>query len=395
MRRLLALVLLAGLGLFHLVRGGPEDVVPSVAPRVDGGRSTQGQGPTVAVPDRRRVVGMSTPPVSRTEPEALAGEEFYGPASSLPESFLVVSLLAPGGLVPERLLVRVGRTGGSVDRGIRLGSRSLSIDEPTRFEDLPLGVPLVVQLWGTGPDHSRLVVEEWIAPFSKGERRQVELVLPHAAMGEVSGRVLDSTGAPVSFARVELIDEDAALGWGGAWPPPLGLDASRTTASSDGTFRFVLFREDPVRLVARSPRGVQLEPVLGRRGDPPVTLELAEGGWIEGRAVASDALRTALVQDFGWRPERPVQTLVSATDQDGNVWTRTHSDRDGTYRLEALPVGLYTVVASRAADPGGSAFLEPTWRVSGGPVAVRPGDPGRVDLLLELELPRDPSWDGR
>jgi hypothetical protein len=183
----------------------------------------------------------------------------------------------------------------------------------------------------------------------------------------IVGRVLVG-GAPAGGARVLLSGE------GGAGP-------REAIAGQDGAFIFRGLGAGAYAL--RATKGTMASPVsagvrvaAGRRGpmarDPvPVRLELASGGYLEGRVVddAGGALPAATVR-IEAAPEDPLPEVATA-------------GRDGRFRVGPLPPAEYRLVPRQ---PG---------YVARGAVTVRVGADAAALVAQTLELLRGAAITGR
>lgn len=187
----------------------------------------------------------------------------------------------------------------------------------------------------------------------------VQLVLEPAA--RVSGRVKTEQGEPVPGAVVAIRPVDAAL--------PAGLSGS--VADTDAAGTYVLQDLEPGKMaVSASAKGfVSGEPVVLEVGEgrniEDVDLTLHRGAALEGTVSMPNgqpaiAARVTL-RHSNRMPDRLLDLEVAGASQ---------TDGDGRFRMEGVPLGAQTVIATQ---PG----YQPAVRE----IEVRSGD-NRVDLRL-------------
>ncbi|RMF74465.1 MAG: hypothetical protein D6738_06355 [Acidobacteria bacterium] len=171
----------------------------------------------------------------------------------------------------------------------------------------------------------------------------------------VTGRVVDTTGAPVPGVHVRL--SPAGRGWGGP------------SATSDAAGRFAIDDVPPGSWEARA-GGDGLpssEPVPLEVGEeaPPAGIELVipQGGTIAGAITGLDETALGRVELF-------------AAPEDGGDWRSPLVARDGSFRIENATPGPWTL---RATEPESG-------RVARARVEVAPGAEARADLVFEAGL---------
>ena len=177
---------------------------------------------------------------------------------------------------------------------------------------------------------------------------------------EVSGRIVDRDG-PVAGAGVRLLPQDSGAAF---FPAP-------QISLSDGTFRFPAVADGRYRLEVEK-AGASMSPPsqdLQIAGQPVTGLEirLERGGAVAGR------LRGLGVPDLS-------RALVRATSPD-LPGQRGQVGPDGTYRIEGLAPGAWTVVATLE---GG--------RQAGGIVTL---GKGQAEAILDLDLGGGLALSGR
>ncbi|MEW2620440.1 carboxypeptidase-like regulatory domain-containing protein [Streptomyces sp. NPDC048106] len=136
------------------------------------------------------------------------------------------------------------------------------------------------------------------------------------------GRVYDSTGRPLAEATVTLVDRS-------------GRQQALTGTDEDGTYELTPAQASPSTLVVSAaghqPRAVQLDAGAGP-AVPDVTL------------TGTGNVHGTVRHEHTGRPVPDARiTLLSAS---GEVVASAATDTDGTYTLENLAPGTYTVVTS-------------------------------------------------
>jgi protocatechuate 3,4-dioxygenase beta subunit len=170
---------------------------------------------------------------------------------------------------------------------------------------------------------------------------------------EISGSVAAREG-PVAGASVRLMPDDSAAA---ASPPPPQL------SRPDGSFQFLQLGAGRYRLMVEKP-GYSMaapSPVITVAGAPVTGLEvrMERGGTISGR-----------IAGLAFQDLAHVRVVATAPGQPGQAGQVAY---DGTYRIDDLAPGAWTVIAT-LADNG---------RRTTGSVTLEPGQ-GEVSLDLEL-----------
>ncbi len=237
-----------------------------------------------------------------------------------------------------------------------------------------------------GPDEP---VEVVVSAGSDVDGLEVEL----PASGSVQGRVVDERGQPVGDVEINLRSKDR----GGSFYT-FGASSTSTRAADDGTFALENVRPGSYRAVASQnwsdtlrapgtsdddPQGVEVNVEEGEVAEIEVRVE-ATGATIRGQVVDADG---GPVTDAFLSATRESD---SATKSKGsNVrssrwgdWDRRPvlTDQDGSFALEGLTVGTYTVRARRKG--GGEGFVEAV--ATGSEVTVTIEDTGALAGLVAV-----------
>jgi hypothetical protein len=203
----------------------------------------------------------------------------------------------------------------------------------------------------------------------------------------ISGCVVQaSSGDPIGHATVELVDATRSLRGEDGWYWPL-ISSTRTNA--EGAYAFgsipttdywiLAYADGYAREVYDQEVSIHEAPVVPYVGLPicGVDFALNEGGTIVGRVTEADGVTPV--------PNIMVQVAMAKYAWLENRWYTAVSGRDGTYRVENLPLGEYMV---GVREPGFATeyyddvhYLE--WFAA---VAVTPpGETRGVDMPLDLE----------
>jgi len=177
----------------------------------------------------------------------------------------------------------------------------------------------------------------------------------------VTGRVVDATGAPVSGATVQhgFEDRNSVRQW-----LTSGLS---TTSDNNGEFMFETIASPSVLLASHPTRGASMGLRL-QKDQPDITVEvvLRDVGAIRGRV-------------FGF--SEPAGTVI-AYHGDEPAYRDARVEADGTFRLEHVPAGEYTLsfhAPFKHDDPGVK-------------VSVRAGEEIEVSLAADpAERPERPE----
>jgi len=231
-----------------------------------------------------------------------------------------------------------------------------------------------------GPDTP---IEVVVAAGSDVDGIKVEL--PGA--GSVRGRVVDERGEPVGNVRISLESKDRGRSFFS-----FGMSSSSTRAADDGTFEIEHVRPGDYRAKASQGWSSTLR-TPGTSDDDPqgeeLTVEEGESAEIELRVEAKGASIRGKVLDADGGPVSDAflsatRESDSATKSEGsNVrssrwgdWDRRPvlTEQDGSFVLEDLTVGTYTVRARRKG--GGEGFAESV--ATGSDVTVTLDDTGAL-----------------
>lgn len=266
-------------------------------------------------------------------------------------------VLSPAAVLEGRVLSPSGRAlpGAEVHlppEGMRRsGYHRAGTDGDGRYvlDSLPPG-QLTVE--ATHPDHGTA-------------RRQVELRVGDNSLditleggSEVSGRVIDETGAPVAGAQVILGTPDV-------------FQVLRATTQSDGSFRLAAVADGSYLARAIKEGFAQAERVpvnVDGSSVPGIELRLSRGGVIVGRITGIELSELSRVQLLAWGG----RGLAAG----GRV------EPDGSYRIDHVKEGEWRV---RAELPGTGLYAEGVARL----------EPGASEARLDLEMERGLELTGR
>lgn len=250
--------------------------------------------------------------------EVEAGEDLEGVELTLPIGAVVVGqVFGPDGrpLIGARVnKVDAGAGGGFPRMGV---PPSMSDGEGRyRIEGLPPGAVSIEA------DH-----EDWPRTVKDAELEEGvnELDLSFEGGREVSGRVIDTAGAPVVDATVRLV----ATGryFGGPQARSDGSGDFRLAGVPDGEYELRADRDGYAAY--RSPERVSVE-----------------GGDVAGLEVRLDRGATLTGKVLGLDPSEYVKVSVRADGARFGGFDGASLDREGGYRLENLAAGSYEIVAS-------------------------------------------------
>jgi len=213
-----------------------------------------------------------------------------------------------------------------------------------------------------------------------GPDEPVEVVVPEGsdvdgikvelpAAGSVKGRVVDERGEPVGDVQIRLRSKER----GGNFFT-FGQSSTSTRARDDGTFELEHVRPGAYRATASQgwsnalrnpgttdddPQGVELSVDQGETAEIELRVE-AKGASIRGRVVDADG---GPVTDAFLSATRESDSATKSTGSNVRQsrwgdWDRRPvlTDQDGTFTLDDLTVGTYTVRARRKG--GGEGFVE-------------------------------------
>ncbi|HYU34497.1 MAG TPA: carboxypeptidase-like regulatory domain-containing protein [Thermoanaerobaculia bacterium] len=212
------------------------------------------------------------------------------------------------------------------------GAEITLADEPAgKVPATSSGTDGAFRLDGLLPGRRTVHVEhpDWVAlsvdlALSAGENRS-DLTLAEPRRFDVRGRVVDPQGEPVAGATVGENTEGGVTG--------------ETTTSADGSF--VLKRGPGIHALTADKegyaRGDELLPVLDKPVDG-VEIRLEEGLALLGHVL-------------GLSPEELRKTSVQVSGGPG-IQQKTAVAQDGSWRLELLPAGRYTVEADALLSSG-------------------------------------------
>lgn len=233
------------------------------------------------------------------------------------------------------------------------------VDEQGRYEVIDLE-----------PGRFRLQASSRGGPGARAElevrpgRNRLDLRLSEGT--EVSGRIVDSQGAPVPGASLSLesVPRDGEM--------PMFLGEVQAVSSGDGSFVFEGVSEGEYRLTGRrqgyAPAtlpGVQVAgaPVSG------LELRLGPGAVIRGRLLGLDPAEVSRVQVMAHSPDQGIYPLFGVVDPSGN------------YRIQDVPAGDWDLMAHFSSPEVVRARVE-----------VSPGD---QEIVQDLEFPSGFTLTGR
>jgi carboxypeptidase family protein len=342
-------------------------------------------GANVLLSEVSSAAGDGAPPQDRTRPVGAAVSDAEGrfAAADLPPGRFSLLAAAPGFLsatlkgldLPdggeiagvEVVLPRGATVQGTVstpDGTPAAGAKVIAIDGGGAAAQTLVGRPETIadgdghyQLGGVSEGPHTILAEH---PDFRPARRPLQvqpgsntLDLRLERGAEISGRIASREG-PVAGADVRLLPQSS--GAADALPPP-------QLSGPDGAFRFPQVGDGRYRLLVEKPRYSMASPDQEIRiaGAPVTGLEvrLESGGAIAGRITGLDFQSLARVQVVATSPALPGQA--------GQI------GYDGTYRIEGLAPGEWTVVAT----------LPESGRRAGGRV---PLGEGQAEASLDLEF---------
>ncbi|MAD33663.1 MAG: hypothetical protein CMJ88_07885 [Planctomycetes bacterium] len=204
----------------------------------------------------------------------------------------------------------------------------------------------------------------------------------------VVGRVVDTSGAPVSDAQVTAYKEDRGDGRRSGLRAMfkvdpedfdfLALSTSQRTALSDSKGQFTVAALSPgdYRFTARHPdlAKASTKDVAIQAGvdTPPVEIVIDAGGAVEGT-----------VTGLGMRPLTNA-LMVAFSLQAGSMRSGT-TDQRGYYKIDGLPPGQYVVFKSRLDERADNIPLDLMSNMRLKTVTVRRGKTARLDVHDEGE----------
>lgn len=251
--------------------------------------------------------------------------------------------------ISDFTVARTGQRGGGFNIQIGAGGgneKAFQSDDGTfELPDVPAG---------------KWTIRASAAGYRNGETSSVEVgegetkegvVVSLRRGGSVSGRVLNTQGAPVPNAAVSWQTGGGTGGaMGGAFARMGGGAAANTatTTDADGRFKFDGLPEGKVTLIADHPDYLEASRDVDPEKEASVDLSLGTGGAISGNVVGSDG-RT------------PIAGAAVSLDEEGdsNVFggnQSTRSDGNGGFLFEHLKGGRFKVSAQAAS--GASAAKE-------------------------------------
>jgi hypothetical protein len=281
----------------------------------------------------------------------------------------LVITLRPGAKISGRVLRAGGEPGGGVQ--VTLSSMSSEANVPRtstasdnegRFEftALPRGTYLVgasVKVWPGWSETSRSDLKRVTVADSRGIEN-VELLLA-GTDHTLTGVVKDDKGTPLG-ATLRILEE---VGGGPIDTPPVSARTAFTTA--EGKFHFNELAAGNYTVWASCPGYADVRRAgvaVGTAGSTPLSVTLTKGAELDGRVADAEGKP---VEDF-------FLTDIAGRDPPEGGRRRRYSNREGTFRLEGLRAGAYTLRAE--ALEGGTAETK---------VNLAPGE--RKGVLLSLE----------
>lgn len=199
----------------------------------------------------------------------------------------------------------------------------------------------------------------WLEP---GSKRVFGLRLAEGR--SVSGRVVDARSEEaVGGARVTVADSG------------IGVHTKQTETDALGRFELWALSSDAQSLYVEAPGYIPAGPVFLDPGEPTLTIALERGGVIEGlvvdasgrpvegailraRAEGAEAARARWMGESLGITSGPVPPISAAAGSGSlslSFFAESQTDSDGRFRLQALPAGSYTLIASHERyAPGAS-----------------------------------------
>ena len=183
-----------------------------------------------------------------------------------------------------------------------------------------------------------------VLPAALAALTAAALVVPAAAAGptSISLHVQDASGAPLDQIDVTLEDSSGVSLWLGTTDPDGNLTASRTGEGDRlraGSYAVHLADWSFERLESHTrfaPETASALLVAGQSNDAG-TVVMQAGARISGTVTAPSG--------------RPVSNLFLEADDDSDeLDTSAKTDRDGTYVIDAVPVGLFAFIAYLGDD---------------------------------------------
>jgi uncharacterized GH25 family protein len=147
------------------------------------------------------------------------------------------------------------------------------------------------------------------------------------------GRVADATGAPVAGATVRAF-----------WMSDGKFSSRQARSGADGRFRLAGVGEGPIQNVLASAKGYSNETETGVTTDEDLELTLERAGSIVGRIVHAETGEPVSARVEA-RPEAKADTMGGMRFAFG-FEEDVYADADGSFRVESLEPGKYTVVAT-------------------------------------------------
>ncbi|MEC8652169.1 MAG: carboxypeptidase-like regulatory domain-containing protein [Planctomycetota bacterium] len=251
------------------------------------------------------------------------------------------------------------------------------------------------ELTGIPPGRVRLRVraDGFLSPENQTLDREPggvsdELLFVCGGGESVVGRVVDTSGAPVSDAQVtaykEDRDDDSRSGFRGMFRVDpedfdfMAMSTSQRTAlsNSKGEFQVAALSPGDYRFTARHPdlakastKDVSVQAGLDT---PPIEIVIDAGGAVEGT-----------VTGLGMRPLTNA-LMVAFSLQAGSMRSST-TDQNGYYNIDGLPPGQYVVFKSRLDERADNIPLDLMSNMRLKTVTVRRGKTSRLDVHDEGE----------
>ncbi|MEM7517435.1 MAG: carboxypeptidase-like regulatory domain-containing protein, partial [Planctomycetota bacterium] len=265
---------------------------------------------------------------------------------------LVVQVAAPeeadlAGTEVETNIIRASMDQSDYDRALTLDTTvELFSDATFEFHAVPTNYGLQVDVKPEEWAASRVLVEE----LQPGETRRVEVELSRG--GVVVGEVVDSDGAPVEGAQVEMMLRGNWFGFD---------DETVREGTTDELGRFEIARVTPGKLALKADHESFLE-------SSRVSVEVFEGQTVEAKALKltpGNSLSGRVVNEAGEavpdvrvraRFDRAFLAGPSGFNALRGAEAETRTDEEGRFLLKALGAGPFIVQAVQGFDEEGKSI---------------------------------------